>query len=46
LLLEEPQGNLLALGSDPAMREWGLRMIVVSRAIDATGKIHRLIKRR
>ncbi len=30
-------GHLLALGSDPAMREWGLRMILVSRAIERIG---------
>jgi phosphate transport system protein len=29
--------HLLALGADPAMREWGLRMIVVSRAIERIG---------
>jgi phosphate transport system protein len=30
-------GHVLALGSDPAMREWGLRMIVVSRALERIG---------
>jgi phosphate transport system protein len=30
-------GHLLALGSDPAMREWGMRMIIVSRAIERIG---------
>jgi phosphate transport system protein len=30
-------GHLLALGADPAMREWGLRMILVSRAIERIG---------
>jgi phosphate transport system protein len=30
-------GHVLALGADPAMREWGLRMIVVSRAIERIG---------
>jgi phosphate transport system protein len=29
--------HLLALGADPAMREWGLRMIVLSRAIERIG---------
>ena len=30
-------GHLLALGADPAMREWGLRMIVISRALERIG---------
>ena len=30
-------GHVLALGADPAMREWGLRMIVVSRALERIG---------
>jgi phosphate transport system protein len=30
-------GHVLALGADPVMREWGLRMIVVSRAIERIG---------
>jgi phosphate transport system protein len=29
--------HVLALGADPVMREWGLRMIVVSRAIERIG---------
>jgi phosphate transport system protein len=29
--------HVLALGADPALREWGLRMIVVSRAIERIG---------
>ena len=29
--------HVLALGADPAMREWGLRMIVVSRALERIG---------
>jgi phosphate transport system protein len=29
--------NVLALGGDTALREWGLRMIVVSRAIERIG---------
>ena len=29
--------HLLALGANPAMREWGLRMIIVSRAIERIG---------
>ena len=30
-------GHVLALGGDPVMREWGLRMIVVSRALERIG---------
>jgi phosphate transport system protein len=30
-------GHLLELGSDPSAREWGLRMIIVSRAIERIG---------
>jgi phosphate transport system protein len=30
-------GHLLELGSDPATREWGLRMILVSRALERIG---------
>jgi len=30
-------GHVLELGGDPALREWGLRMIVVSRAIERIG---------
>jgi len=30
-------GHLLDLGSDPATREWGLRMILVSRALERIG---------
>ena len=30
-------GHLLALGGDPAMREWGLRMMIVSRALERIG---------
>jgi phosphate transport system protein len=30
-------GHLLELGADPALREWGLRMILVSRAIERIG---------
>jgi phosphate transport system protein len=30
-------GHVLELGGDPAMREWGLRMIIVSRAIERIG---------
>ena len=29
--------HLLSLGADPAMREWGLRMILVSRALERIG---------
>ena len=29
--------HLLALGSNPALREWGLRMIVVSRCLERIG---------
>jgi phosphate transport system protein len=29
--------HVLALGADPVMREWGLRMIVVSRALERIG---------
>ena len=29
--------HVLALGADPSLREWGLRMIVVSRAIERIG---------
>jgi phosphate transport system protein len=30
-------GHLLEIGSDPASREWGLRMIIVSRALERIG---------
>jgi phosphate transport system protein len=30
-------GHLLELGADPALREWGLRMILVSRALERIG---------
>jgi phosphate transport system protein len=30
-------GHVLALGSNPALREWGLRMIVVSRCLERIG---------
>jgi phosphate transport system protein len=30
-------GHLLALGSNPEMREWGLRMIIVSRCLERIG---------
>jgi phosphate transport system protein len=30
-------GHVLELGNDPALREWGLRMIVVSRCLERVG---------
>ena len=30
-------GHLLELGAEPALREWGLRMILVSRALERIG---------
>jgi phosphate transport system protein len=30
-------GHVLSLGSDPALREWGLRMIIVSRCLERIG---------
>jgi phosphate transport system protein len=30
-------GHVLELGSDPAVREWGLRMIIVSRCLERIG---------
>ncbi|MFN2471206.1 MAG: PhoU domain-containing protein [Gaiellaceae bacterium] len=29
--------HVLALGSNPALREWGLRMIIVSRCLERIG---------
>jgi phosphate transport system protein len=30
-------GHVLSLGADPALREWGLRMIIVSRCLERIG---------
>jgi phosphate transport system protein len=30
-------GHVLSLGGDPALREWGLRMIIVSRCLERIG---------
>jgi phosphate transport system protein len=30
-------GHVLSLGGDPALREWGLRMIIVSRCVERIG---------
>jgi hypothetical protein len=30
-------GQLLGLGADPALREWGLRMLLVSRSLERIG---------
>ncbi|HEY7561788.1 MAG TPA: PhoU domain-containing protein, partial [Gaiellaceae bacterium] len=30
-------GHVLSLGSDPGLREWGLRMILVSRCLERIG---------